>query len=53
MTVEIFFDDLIPKKQEEVLLAFGIKDFQDGNFETVPLAQIEIEDECAQKGSEP
>jgi hypothetical protein len=41
--VEIYFKDLIPEKQIEVLELYGYKHESDGNFEIMPLAILEYE----------
>lgn len=41
MTVEIYLDDLKDEAKAEVLAALG----EDGNYDIVPIAVIETEDE--------
>ena len=42
-TIEIFFDDLTKEKQAEILDTLG----DNGNFDVVPIATIEFEEEEA------
>lgn len=42
-TVEIFYDDLTPEKQSEILRAAGLTNSEDGNFEILPLAIVDFE----------
>lgn len=44
-TVNIYFSDLREQAQQEVLEATGIKDPTEGNFEVIPLAVLEFEEE--------
>ena len=41
MTIEIYLDDLKEEKRQEVLQALG----DDGNFDTCPVAVIEVDEE--------
>lgn len=41
MYIEIYWDDLTPAKQAEILNALG----DNGNFDVVPIAQIPIGEE--------
>lgn len=38
--VEIYFDDLKPEAQKEVLKLYEMEDSREGNFEIVPLAVL-------------
>ena len=42
---EIMFNDLKPEAQEKFLKYMGIKDASEGNYETVPIATIEGDEE--------
>lgn len=41
ITIEIYWDDLTPDKQQEILDALG----DNGNYDVIPLAIIEFEEE--------
>ena len=41
-TIEIYWDDLTPSKQQEL---FEILDYENGNFDVFPIVTLEIEDE--------
>lgn len=41
MTIEIYWDDLVPNKQKEIREALG----NNGNYDIFPIAEIEIEGE--------
>ena len=40
-TVEIYWNDLIPEKQQEILEAL---DGEDGNYDVFPIVTLEFED---------
>lgn len=40
--VEIYWNDLIPEKQQEIL---EVLDGEDGNFDVFPIVTLEFEDE--------
>ena len=40
-TVEIYWNDLTPEKQQEILEALG---GEDGNFDVFPIVTLEFED---------
>lgn len=42
---EIMFDDLKPEAQKEFLKYMGIKDPSEGNYEIVPIAEIDYADD--------
>jgi len=42
--IEIFFDDLSIEKQNELLEAYNITDPEEMNWETVPIATINVDD---------
>lgn len=44
-TIEIMFDDLKEEIQEEILEAYGIESPSEMNWEIVPIAVLETEDE--------
>ena len=44
-TFNIFFSDLVPKSQKEVLMFLGLKEEKDGNLDVFPLTVISQEDE--------
>lgn len=44
-SVEIFFKDLSPKKQQECLDAAGYESPDDGNWDIIPLASVDFEPE--------
>lgn len=41
MAIEIYFDDLIPEKQNEILEALG----DNGNYDIIPIAEIPCEED--------
>ena len=43
-TFDIFFEDLVPEKQKEILKFLNIETPQDGNCDVFPLTVISIED---------
>ena len=43
-TVEIYLDDLIPEKQEEILEVFGD---EIGNYDVFPIVTLEFDDKEA------
>ena len=49
-TVNIYFDDLTPAAQQEVMDAMEITDRSDGNFELAPLAILDFEPEDDARG---
>ena len=44
-TFDIFFSDLVPESQKEVLMFLGLKKPADGNLDVFPLTVISQEDE--------
>ena len=48
VSVEIYFDDLTLTKQEELLTAYGISHPDDANWETFPVATLEVYEEIAE-----
>lgn len=44
-TFEIMFDDLAEEAQRRFLEFQGLEDPKDGNYEVVPIAVIELEDD--------
>ncbi|MBA7628862.1 hypothetical protein ES703_36359 [subsurface metagenome] len=44
-TFEIMFDDLTEEAQQRFLEFQGLEDQADGNYEVVPVAVVELEDE--------
>lgn len=44
-TFEIMFNDLTPKAQKEFLKFQGVDSISDGNWEVIPIAAVELEDE--------
>jgi len=44
-TFEIMFDDLTEEAQQRFLEFQGLEDPKDGNYEVVPIAVIELEDD--------
>ena len=40
-TIEIYWDDLTPEKQQEIFEALG----ENGNFDVFPIVTLEFEDE--------
>ncbi len=45
-TFEIMFDDLTEEAQRQFLEFQGLEDSKDGNYDIVPIAVIELEDDC-------
>jgi len=45
-TFEIMFDDLTDEAQRQFLEFQGLEDSKDGNYDIVPIAVIESEDDC-------
>jgi hypothetical protein len=45
-TFEIMFDDLTEEVQQQFLEFQGLADSKDGNYDIVPIAVIELEDDC-------
>lgn len=43
--VDIYFSDLKPEAQKEVLDAFGLKNEKEANWDVFPLASIEVEED--------
>ncbi len=43
MTITIYFSDLIPETQAELLEAANISDPSEANWDVFPLAEIEVE----------
>jgi len=43
-TFDIFFSDLVPESQKEVLMFLGLKKPTDGNLDVFPLTVISQED---------
>jgi len=43
-TLEIFFHDLVPETQKEVLKLLGLETPEEGNLDTVPLATVTAAD---------
>ena len=41
-TIEIYWDDLTPEKQQEIFEALG---GENGNYDVFPIATLEFEDE--------
>jgi hypothetical protein len=46
-TFEIMFDDLKNEVQQRFLEFQGLDNPQDGNYDIVPLAIVELEDDCS------
>jgi len=44
-TFEIMFDDLTEEAQQRFLEFQGLEDSADGNYDIVPIAIVELEDE--------
>lgn len=40
VVVEIYYNDLTPEKQSEILEAAGLSNPADGNYDTIPLAIV-------------
>lgn len=49
---EIMFNDLKPDAQKEFLKYMGLKDASEGNYEVVPIATIDYNDDNEDKGDE-
>ena len=45
LNFEIFFDDLKPEAQQELLETFGLSSADEMNWETLPIAVIDIEED--------
>ena len=45
-TFEVMFDDLSEEAQRRFLEFQGLEDSKDGNYDIVPIAIIELEDDC-------
>lgn len=48
-TVELFFDDLTEEAQQRVLEAAGMSSPAEGNWDVMPLADIDFEEEEPEK----
>ena len=48
-TVEIMFDDLIERKQDEILKEFEIANPEEMNWDIVPVAILEMKMECEEE----
>ena len=44
-TFEIYFNDLKPEAQQELLETFGLSSADEMNWETLPIATIDIEED--------
>lgn len=42
-TIEIYWDDIVPEKQQEIL---EITNGDNANWDVFPIASIDIEEEC-------
>lgn len=42
MSIQIFFQDLVPEKQQEIINALG----DNGNYDVFPIAEIEVDDDA-------
>ena len=47
--IEIYWDDLTPEKQAEILEAFG----DNGNYDVIPIATLSVEDDTEDEGLKP
>lgn len=47
--IEIYWDDLTPGKQAEILEMLG----DNGNYDVIPIATLSIEDETENEGLKP
>lgn len=45
MIIDISLGDFIPEVQSEILQAYGYKSANEGNFDILPLFELEIDDE--------
>ncbi len=48
-TIEILFDDLIERKQDEILKEFEIANPEEMNWDTAPIAILELEMESERR----
>lgn len=45
ITIEIYFDDLCQERQKELLEAVGVESPEDMNWDTFPVAFVDLEED--------